>query len=37
MTCLKKDQSSAAQAVPHLTSLNTYYLFNVPYHAISTL
>ena len=36
-TCLKKDQSSAARAWPHLTSLNTYYRVNVPYHAISAL
>lgn len=37
MTCLKKDQSSVAQAWTHLTLLNTYYRFNVPYHAISKL
>lgn len=37
LTCLKKDPSSVALPWPNLTSLNTYYHFNVPYHAISKL
>lgn len=36
INCLKQDESSAVRLWPHLASLNTYYLLNVPYHSIST-